>query len=105
MSDMVTSSKSLTELAEQLRVVLRGFDHRRGAASRKARDDAAQRGSTEEYEREPRSAVAADCEERLLTFEVGRSLYALPIAGVIEVAEVGRPRLHSEPADDRWAAW
>jgi chemotaxis signal transduction protein len=35
------------------------------------------------------SALAADCEERLLTFEVGRSLYALPIAGVIEVAEVG----------------
>ena len=37
-----------------------------------------------------RSAVAAACEERLLTFEVGRSLYALPISGVIEVAEVGR---------------
>lgn len=28
-------------------------------------------------------------EERLLTFEVGASLYALPIANVIEVAEVG----------------
>ena len=26
MNDMVTSSKSLTELAEQLRVVLRGFE-------------------------------------------------------------------------------
>jgi chemotaxis signal transduction protein len=37
-----------------------------------------------------RSAIAGACEERLLTFEVGRSLYALPIAGVIEVAEVGR---------------
>ena len=36
-----------------------------------------------------RSAITAACEERLLTFEVGRSLYALPIAGVIEVAEVG----------------
>jgi chemotaxis signal transduction protein len=27
-------------------------------------------------------------EERLLTFEIGSSLYALPIAGVVEVAEV-----------------
>jgi len=36
-----------------------------------------------------RSPIAVACEERLLTFEVGRSLYALPIAGVIEVAEVG----------------
>jgi len=27
-------------------------------------------------------------EERLLTFEIGDSLYALPIAGVVEVAEV-----------------
>jgi chemotaxis signal transduction protein len=35
------------------------------------------------------SAVASSCTERLLTFEVGTSLYALPIAGVIEVAEVG----------------
>jgi chemotaxis signal transduction protein len=35
------------------------------------------------------SAVASNCAERLLTFEVGASLYAMPIAGVIEVAEVG----------------
>jgi methyl-accepting chemotaxis protein len=34
MADMVTSSKSLTELAEQLRVVLRGFDT--GGAPRSA---------------------------------------------------------------------
>lgn len=27
-------------------------------------------------------------EERLLTFEIGSSLYALPIAGVVEVAEI-----------------
>ena len=27
-------------------------------------------------------------EERLLTFEIGNSLYALPIAGIVEVAEV-----------------
>jgi len=29
-------------------------------------------------------------EERLLTFEVAGDLYAIPIAGVLEVAEVGR---------------
>jgi chemotaxis signal transduction protein len=33
-------------------------------------------------------AAALAFEERLLTFEVGGSLYALPIANVIEVAEV-----------------
>jgi hypothetical protein len=37
------------------------------------------------------AAFASDAarQERLLTFEVGRSTYALPIAGVLEVAEVG----------------
>ena len=34
---------------------------------------------------EPRSALWSD--ERLLTFEVGATLYALPIAGVLEVIE------------------
>jgi len=36
------------------------------------------------------SSVASTCAERLLLFEVGGSRYALPIAGVIEVAEVAR---------------
>jgi chemotaxis signal transduction protein len=31
---------------------------------------------------------AASGEERLLTFEIGSSLYALPIAGIVEVTEV-----------------
>ncbi len=34
-----------------------------------------------------RAAVISD--ERLLTFEVGGAIYALPIGGVLEVAEVG----------------
>lgn len=34
---------------------------------------------------------AASREERLVTFEVAGSVYALPIADVLEVAEVGRP--------------
>lgn len=33
---------------------------------------------------------ASSSEDRLLTFEVGGSVYALPIAGVLEVAEVGQ---------------
>jgi hypothetical protein len=37
------------------------------------------------------SAPGHAFEERLLTFEVGGSLYALPIANVIEVAEVEPP--------------
>jgi len=32
--------------------------------------------------------AATASEERLLTFEIGSSLYALPIAGIVEVAEV-----------------
>jgi chemotaxis signal transduction protein len=39
------------------------------------------------------SAPAHAFEERLLAFEVGGSLYALPIANVIEVAEVEEPAL------------
>jgi chemotaxis signal transduction protein len=35
------------------------------------------------------SAAAPEIRERLLTFEVGGAVYALPIAGVLEVAEVG----------------
>jgi purine-binding chemotaxis protein CheW len=31
-----------------------------------------------------------DCDERLLTFEIAGELYALPIGGVHEVAEVGQ---------------
>ena len=34
-------------------------------------------------------SVAAYCDERLLTFEVAGDLFALPIGGVLEVAEVG----------------
>jgi chemotaxis signal transduction protein len=34
-----------------------------------------------------RSSSQSD-DERLLTFEIGQSLYALPISGVVEVAEV-----------------
>jgi chemotaxis signal transduction protein len=33
-------------------------------------------------------AADASLDERLLTFEIGESLYALPISGVVEVAEV-----------------
>jgi chemotaxis signal transduction protein len=34
------------------------------------------------------SAAARSRDERLLTFEIGTSLYALPISGVVEVTEV-----------------
>ena len=34
--------------------------------------------------------IARSADERLLTFEVAGALYALPIAGVLEVAEAGR---------------
>ena len=36
------------------------------------------------------------CEERLISFEVGGAAYALPIADVLEVTEVGR--LHAVPS-------